>query len=373
MSRLTVLQYITPSRLGGAEEAYLNIVRDQKARGHRVIAVTKRDAALRPMIENCGVEVRGWHTHGKADPQTLSRLCRLIRRERVDVIHTHLTTASWLGALAGKLTRKPVIAHVHAADAKTWFQFADYFRAVAWGVQKHLVAQGVAPEKIAVVYYGIEMKNFDGAPSRADSRRNLGVPPDAPVVGVVASLQERKGHRFLLQALKNIEAKFPDARAIFAGEGPEEAALRQQARELGLENRVHFVGFRPDVREVLAACDAFALPSRKEGLSIAVMEAMAMGVPVVTSDIAGMSEVVRDGETGLLVPPFEVEPLANALSQLWNDKVLAQRLAENARVLLGEQFDLARCLGDLEEFQRNVVSGWRGKERFRCDGAPANL
>src|SRR4028119_274682 len=112
--KLTILQYITPSRLGGAEEYFLRLIKSLRAAGHKVIVVTKRDTPLRYEIEKCDVELHAWHTHGKIDPVTLSRLCRLIRRKKVDVINTHLTTASLLGAMAGRITGVPVIAHVHA-------------------------------------------------------------------------------------------------------------------------------------------------------------------------------------------------------------------------------------------------------------------
>ncbi|HEX8835249.1 MAG TPA: glycosyltransferase, partial [Abditibacteriaceae bacterium] len=295
--KLTVLQYITPSRLGGAEDCFLRVVEHQRALGHRVIVVTKRDTPLRPLLEKLNVEVYGWFTRGKIDPVTLSRLCRLIRRERVDIVHTHLTTASWMGSLAGKITRVPVVAHVHAADNKTWFQRADYLVAVARGVKRHLIAQGIAASRIPVIYYGIDLQKYDQPLARDEAKARLGLPPGAKTVGVVASLQERKGHRFLLEAIKKIEPQTGPVYALFAGEGPEEDALRTLARELNIEKQVYFLGFRGDVREVVSACDVFCLPSRKEGLSIAVMEAMALRCPVIATDIAGMAEVVQNGET----------------------------------------------------------------------------
>lgn len=366
MSRLTVLQYITPSRLGGAEECFLNIVRDQKARGHRVIALTKRDTPLRPLLEETGVEVHAWKTNGKIDPKTLWKVCQLIRREKVDVIHTHLTTAAWIGSLAGMLTKRPVVAHVHAADSKTWFQFADYLVAVAKGVKKHIMAQGVPGEKIEVVYYGIDLRKYEGAPTKSEAKAALGLAPETRTVGVVASLQERKGHPYLLRALKAIEPQVGPVHALFAGEGPEEAALRALAAELGLQDRVHFLGFRSDVRQVLAACDVFTLPSRKEGLSIAVMEAMALLVPVVVTDIAGMAEVVRNEETGLLVPPFEEKPLGEAIVRLLQDDELGKTLAANGRRFLEANFDQKATLGRFDEFQEQVVMAWRKRERFLC-------
>jgi glycosyltransferase involved in cell wall biosynthesis len=362
--KLTVLQYITPSRLGGAEEVFLRLVEDQRARGHRVLVVTKRDTPLRPLLEKSGVECHAWLTRGKIDPRTLAKLCRIVRHEHVDIIHTHLTTASWLGSLTGKLTRTPVLAHVHAADSKTWFQRADYLIAVSQGVKRHLMGQGIAAKRIPVVYYGLDIAKYPEPLSAQECKAKLGIPPSALTVGVTASLQERKGHRYLLEALKQVEGEMGPIWAIFAGEGPEQANLEALTCELGMTERVKILGFRKNVREVVSAFDVFCLPSRKEGLSIAVMEAMALQRPVVATDIAGMDEIVHNEKTGLLVPPFETAPLAAALLRLFKDENLRKQLGENGRLMVEQDFDQKVCLGTLERLQQNVVSMWRRGKRF---------
>jgi glycosyltransferase involved in cell wall biosynthesis len=356
---LTILQYITPSRMGGAEEYFLRLIKSLRAAGHRVIVVTKRDTPLRHEIEKCDVELHAWHTHGKVDPVTLSRLCRLIRRKRVDVINTHLTTASLLGATAGRITGVPVVAHVHAADSKTFFQFADYLVAVAQGVAQHLLAQGVPAEKIHLLYYGIDLERYAHALPIAEAKRRLGLSPETRTVGIVGSLIERKGHRFLLRALHQIDPQTGPIHAIFAGEGVLEENLRSMAASLGLSERVHFLGFRRDVMEIVSALDVFTLPSLKEGLSIAVMEAMALRRPVIATNIAGMPEVIHDGETGLLIPPGDVDALAQALLRLLSDPPFAERLAQNGRQLLEQHFDQRDCLAEVERFYHQVAAEWR--------------
>jgi glycosyltransferase involved in cell wall biosynthesis len=357
--KLTILQYITPSRLGGAEEYFLRLIKSLRAAGHKVIVVTKRDTPLRYEIEKCDVELHAWHTHGKIDPVTLSRLCRLIRRKRVDVINTHLTTASLLGAMAGRMTGVPVIAHVHAADSKTFFQFAHYLVAVAKGVEQHLTDQGVPAAKIHLLYYGVDLERYAHPLPVAEAKARLGLPAETRTIGIVGSLIDRKGHRFLLQALKQIEPQTGPVHAIFAGEGMLEENLREMAASFGMSERVHFLGFRRDVIEVVSALDVFALPSLKEGLSIAVMEAMALRRPVIATAIAGMPEVVRDGETGLLIPPGDVDALAQALLRLLNDPSFAERLANDGRHFLEQHFDQRDCLAEVERFYHKVASEWR--------------
>ena len=352
---MTFLQYITPSRLAGAEYFFLRVISHLTEMGHRVIVVTKRDTPLRAEIEklnNPNIVLHAWHTHGKIDPQTLFKLCRLIRDERVDVINTHLTTASWQGALAAKICGVPSVAVVHATDRKTWFQHADYLIAVSGGVKNALIEQGIAPEKIDVLYHGIDLEQYVAPLSMAQAKARLGLPEGALTVGVVASLIPRKGHRFLLEALKNMEAP---VHAIFAGEGELDAELRGQVLEMGLEKRVHFLGFRRDVPEIVCALDAFVLPSLKEGLSIAVMEAMALEKPVICSAIAGLPEVVHDGQTGFLVPPGDSAALQNALERLFADADLRAQLGRNARRFLEEHFEQNACLNAMESYFRRIV------------------
>ncbi len=354
---LTFLQYITPSRLAGAEYFFLRVIAHLAEMGHRVIVVTKRDTPLRAEIEKLehpNIQLHAWHTHGKIDPITLVKLCRLILDERVDVINTHLTTASWQGALAAKITGVPSVAVVHATDRKTWFQHADHLIAVSSGVKDALIEQGIAPEKIEVLYHGIDLDQYVAPLDSATAKARLGLPANTRTVGVVASLIPRKGHRFLLEALKNMEATTGEVHALFAGEGPLEEELRGQIAEMGLSERVHFLGFRRDVPEVVCAMDVFVLPSLKEGLSIAVMEAMALEKPVVCSAIAGLPEVVRDGQTGFLVPPGDSTALQIALEKLFADEDLRTQLGHNARCFLEEHFEQNACLDAMEAYFRRV-------------------
>ena len=362
---LTFLQYITPSRLAGAEYFFLRVIAHLAEMGHRVIVVTKRDTPLRAEIEkldNPNIQLHAWHTHGKIDPITLGKLCRLIVSERVDVINTHLTTASWQGALAGKITGVPSVAVVHATDRKTWFQHADHLIAVSSGVKESLIEQGIAPEKIEVLYHGIDLAQYIAPLETAAAKARLGLPADALTVGVVASLIPRKGHRFLLEALKNLNVGNGAVHLLLAGEGPLEAELRAQAAEMGLGERVHFLGFRRDIPLIVCALDVFVLPSLKEGLSIAVMEAMALEKPVVCSEIAGLPEVVRDGQTGFLVPPGDSLALQHALEKLLADAALRARIGCNARRFLEANFEQTACLDAMEAYFRRIAANSRARE-----------
>lgn len=363
---LTILQYITPSRIGGAERYFLRLISHLARQGHRVIVVTKRDTPLRAEVEKLaplGIEIHSWLTHGKIDPWTLLKLCLLIRRERVDLINTHLTTASWLGSIAARLTGVPSVARVPSTDQARFFKFSHHLIAVSEGVRDHLQAQGVSAEKIAVLYNGIDLTNYQPSLSGAEAKARLGLSPETRTIGVAANLIPRKGHRFLLKALKAIESDAKDVHLLLAGEGSLLAELQEQTRLLGLQDRVHFLGFRSDMVEVETAMDIFVLPSLREGLSNAVMEAMALERPVIATHIAGLPEVVRDGETGLLVPPGDVEALSLALLRLLHDPDFAASLGKRGRLFLERSFDQNRCFDEVEFYFQQVVDARRAKRK----------
>jgi glycosyltransferase involved in cell wall biosynthesis len=349
---MTIVQYITPSRIGGAETYFLRLCAYLARRGHRVIVVTKRDTPLRARVDELkplGVEVQAWRTSGKLDPRTLARLIRLLRRERADVLNTHLTTASWLGAWAGRMARVPTAAWVHGRDSKTWFQFAPRLIAVAVSVRDYLIEQGVSGSKIEILYYGVDLERFSplSDEERREARAHFALPISVPVVGVVAHLTERKGHRFLFDALVGLPS---DVHVLLAGEGALEEELRAHAQRVGIEERVHFLGFQSDVRRVLAALDVFCLPSLKEGLPISIMEAQACGLVVVATRTAGVPEVVREGETGFLCAPGDVASLRSALGKAIEEPDKARQIGQNARHLLEERFPQQHCLEQVEAF-----------------------
>ncbi|BCM92239.1 N-acetyl-alpha-D-glucosaminyl L-malate synthase [Abditibacteriota bacterium] len=350
---MTFVQYITPSRVGGAETYFLELCAFLAKRGHRVIVVTKRDSTLRAeadkLLNPLGVQVLGWHTCGKFDPRTLLRLVRLIRRERAALINTHLTTASWVGAWAARLAGVPSIAWIHGRDKKTWFQFAGRLIAVANSVREYLVEQGVPEQKIDLLYYGVDVRRFvpPTDQEKRDAKQSFDLAPDARTISVVASLIERKGHRFLLDAVANLPA---DLQLLFAGEGVLEEPLRAQVKTLGLENRVHFLGFQRDVERVLAATDILCLPSLKEGLPISIMEAQARAVTVVAARTAGIPEVVREGETGFICEPGDVKSLRLALKRALENPDISKQIGMRARNFIEANFDREACLTRVETY-----------------------
>jgi glycosyltransferase involved in cell wall biosynthesis len=170
----------------------------------------------------------------------------------------------------------------------------------------------------------------------------LGVGPEAFLVLTVGRLTEQKGHRYLLAAVPTVLECFPETCFRVVGEGPQWGALNHQAEELGVVDRVRFMGTRHDLQDLYLAADVFVLPSVSEGMPMVLLEAMGSGLPVIASGLGGIQAVVMDGENGLLVPPAEVESLALAINRLLADEVLRERLSRNGKVLIHEEYTVDR-------------------------------
>jgi len=355
-ARLRVLHVITEVGLGGAENLLLDTLRYQKARGHEVSVCSLRpDDVLAPAIrEVCPLTTLDM---GHAlTPLVLWRLRRLLRRGRYDVVHSSLYQANLATRLVARLAGAPVnISSVHSPY--TWMRrphfladrwtshLADYVVTVSEAVRQFSIQrEHLSPAKVVTLRNGIDLRRFDAITDREATRRDtraaLGYAPSDLVICVAARLYELKGHTYLFQALEHLLPRYPHLRLFLAGDGPHRPALEAECQARGLTARVQFLGARKDIPELLAACDIFVLPSLYEGLSLAVLEAMAMRCPVVATAVGGAGETIEDGVQGLLVPPADVAALERALERLLKDAALRQSLGEAGRGRVEAEFTL---------------------------------
>ncbi len=368
---MTILEIAGSSRMGGVETYLLRLAAHLENNGHRVVFVTRRDAPLSRETRARGLATHDFFRGGK-NPLTVLKLALLMRRERVDLVHTHLFSANTLGAIAAKWAGIPSIARVPATEGAEHYRRSTYVTAVSHNVAAHLESQGFPPGKIRVFYNGVDWARFDELPPcdelppRDAARQKLGLPPDAFVVLCAASLTPRKGQKFLLQASAEIR---PEIHLLLCGEGKEEMLLRELATELKMGNRVHFAGFLSDIRPALAASDVFALPSLQEGLPNVVMEALAARVPTIATHIAGTPEIIENGKTGILIAPGEVVPLRISLETLQRDPELRARLARAGRQKIERDFDGRACLSQIEAFFVAVDAAWKNGRQILPAGA----
>jgi glycosyltransferase involved in cell wall biosynthesis len=339
--------FYTDSRvLGGAENAMFMLLasldRDEWAPtllledAPAVQALRERAAAL-----GVPVQLVAPMPLGLAGARRVPALVRMLRRERPQVFHAHMSSpvaCKW-GLTAAVLARVPAVLGTVQVGA---YEPPDHsahwqLRGLAGGVGRYLAVSreiaaeltgklGWPQEKVEVVYNAVDVERA-AVVAPPGLREQLGGSETRPLVLTPARLNSQKGHRVLLEAIGEV----PDALFLLAGDGPERASLEAEAERLGVAERVRFLGRREDVPQLLAACDVFALPSLYEGSSLAVLEAMAAGIPIVSSAIGGTDELIEDGRSGLLVAPGDAEALAGALRRVLADGALRESFAAGAR------------------------------------------
>ncbi|MBC8018143.1 MAG: glycosyltransferase family 4 protein [Verrucomicrobia bacterium] len=355
-NRLTILQVISQRHLSGAERVCLMLSESLQRRGHRVVLVCKKSAAMLDEASARGIETRTPGLSGKFNPLVPLGLTRIAREVGADLIHTHLSTASQWGGLTGKLTGIPVVSHVHAMNSKHFFLLADVMVACSEGVRKHLIGQGVAPQKVKVIYNGIESKRVRIPLDRGQLRAALGIGTDTPTIVCIAHLAEKKGQSYLISAVAQLKDKWPDIRCILAGTGECADALQRQALDLGVKDNIMLLGYRDDAIALMDAADCVILPSLgKEGLPLVLLEAALLGRPAVCSDIPGNNEVVLDGSTGFLCAAGDAAALAQKIGRILGDCDLRDRMGSAARIRATAEFTIEAMTDRMEALYRDLI------------------
>jgi len=327
-----------------------NMTREEAERLERHLASARSQGVTVITIPTLVRRISPWN-----DLRAFRAVLRHLRRLRPDIIHTHTSKAGLLGRLAAWMVRVPVVVHTphghvfygHFGPTLSWFfllvermlsRITDHLVALTPGEAEDYVDLGVMPpHRISVIPSGVDLRRFtDARVDRLSKRRELGLPPAALAVGFVGWLLPIKGLSFLVQAMPGILARHPESFLVVVGKGEEEGKLRSLADSLGLNGRVLFLGWRPDVEDIIRCLDVLALPSLNEGMGRVLVEAMAAGVPIVASRVGGVPDLVSDGENGLLVPPADSRALEQAISQLFRDEPRRRRMAEKGKNVCGQ-------------------------------------
>jgi glycosyltransferase involved in cell wall biosynthesis len=353
-------------RLGGAESILSTLARAAPSGGF-AFDVASLDApegptaTMRPLLEGSGVATHFLSLPRLVHPRALPALVRLIRRSTYHVVHAHLEHAITLVPPAAALARRSAVCTFHHMPGRASRKEALKDRlAVEVGSRAAaaLFVSKAAMDSYAsrygarptwdVLHNGVDLDLFSPTPTTFP--RDLGIPPEVPVVSIVAALRPRKGHCDAVTAWPGILARHPDAILLLVGSGSEEARLRAQVRDLRLQDRVLFAGLRTDVPRILRASTLVVLPTRTEALPTVLIEAAASGRAAVATDIPGVREVLVDGETGLTVPVGDVAALVASIVRLLGDDALRSSLGSQARRRAEAQFGMglwARRLGAL--------------------------
>lgn len=357
---LRILHTESSKGWGGQENRILNELLALRELGHTALLACQPESRLGTRAEEAGFAVTRIRMRGALDVPAILALRRLMRRAAVDVVNTHSGRDTQLAGMAARSLwggRPQVVRTRHLALPITshfsYVTLPDHVVTVSGFVGEYLVSAGVPRERITVVHTGIDLSRYQTDGGRGTLRAELGLADDTPLIGTVAILRRKKGHAELLEAVPKVLARFPDCHFVFAGDGPQQQNLEQRIAELGLQDRVHMLGLRRDVVGILQALDVFVLPTHQEALGTAFIEAAAMGLPAIGSDVDGVPEAIIDGETGLLVPVNDSDAIAGAILQLLENPAQRQTMGVAAKARVQAHFSRrAMAQGMVALFER---------------------
>ncbi len=362
----TVLHLIETSDPDGAERMIVHLATGLGPE-YRSEAALIRDGWLGAALRTRGVPVTMLQYRPKRFFPTLRDLVGLIREKQVALLHTHEFFMNTLGLMASRLTGVPLVATVHGKN-----YYTDRFRRrVAYrlvgrcGQQvvtvsedlKHFLAErvGIPSDRIRLVPNGIPVDEDPSKERVSLLRKSLSLDHHSKVVGSVGRLDPVKGHRYLIEGAVHVVRRCPRVVFLIVGGGTLLEELQAKARLLAVDSHIRFLGHREDVRDILAICDVFVLPSLSEGTPLALLEAMAAGVPPVATRVGGVSGVAEDGKTGLLVPPADSQTLAESIVRLLEDRTLAKRMGQSAQEVVAGRFSLTRMVHAYQEIYAGLI------------------
>jgi len=318
-------------------------------------------------LEEQGIPVRHLG-RGRFDPRILGDLVNLAREKGARILHVHGYAAADFGRLAARRAGAALVLHEHFADPRmpsyqaladrALAALTDRAIAVSESTREFLVRQRHVPaHRVRLIWNGAPLDEFAPRSKEAarKARAELGLPADAVVIGSIGRLNEQKGHRYLLDAAAAALPAVPAARVLIVGDGDLAGPLREQARALGIADRVVFAGHRADIPAVLGAVDVFCISSTYEGTPLTLFEAMAAGKAIVSTAVDGCREVIEDGVTGILVPPRDAATLGLRLRELLVDRGRREALAREA-LRASSRYDIRRCVEAMQSLYDEVLT-----------------
>lgn len=371
---INVLHIIERLEFGGAETLLLTFAKSvDRDKFNVIFCCLDEKGSIATMIARKGFKVvclkapRYIYSYKK-----VFRLAKLIRKEKIDIVHTHLHKANYIGRLIAYLTRVKIICkseHGYSGDYRQQniIVMPEYMKknmlldhitdAIIYVSEAQLRNSGnrVAPDRKHVIHNGVDAERFELRDDRGITRERLGLSDKDIVMGVVANLHTYKGHIYLLRALKELLLSYPSAKLLVIGKGPEEPTLKSAAEELGVEGNIIFLGCREDIPELIRCLDIMVLPSLFESFGIVLIEALCSKVPVIATNVGGIPEIVKDGETGILVPSQDPKALLNAMLSLIENPEVARKMSKRGREVALSKFSGQRHARDMERLYSSLV------------------
>ncbi len=309
------------------------------------------------------------------DLLALISIYRLIRRIKPHIVHTHTSKAGFLGRLAAWLARVPIIIHtphghvfhsyygpvltkIFVIAEKVLSYTTDIITALTKRERDEHIEEGIASiKKYVIIHSGVPLVWLMNVYIDVEAgKKKLGIPLNSNIIGVVGRLVPIKGHEYLVAAAKEIINEFGNTIFVFVGDGYLESRLKRQAESIGIRDNFIFTGWRSDAVKIIALFDILVVPSLNEGMGKVLIEGMALGKPIVASSVGGITDLVNNGDNGLLVPPRDSDTLGEAVLKLLRDKNLAKELGENGKANVCPEYDLFVMVRQIEDLYESLLS-----------------
>ncbi len=307
-----------------------------------------------------GAKVEIFKSKSKFDLRAVFQLIRIIKNGGIDIIHSHQPRVDFFGAIASVFTGVPLVVTRHLSIKDTFrnsfkskiFEFIDsaislHFSYLVCTVSRQIAddlisSRLISEKKVKVVYNGIDSENIRDKVLGRTVRSQLGIPEKIPLVGIIARLNAQKGHEYFIRAASGVIPRNPQIRFLIVGDGPLRGSLEKLVAELKIGSSVLFAGYRTDVAQIISELDIVALSSLSEGLPVVILEAMALGKPIVSFSVGGVPEIVENGKTGLLVGKKDIKALTEAILELSADREKARLMGEAGTRLVKDKFSIEK-------------------------------
>ena len=359
MRSLKILYVDTDRVWRGGQEQLFSLILGIRDRQHQVWLAAPSDSPLSGKARQSGIETYSFGQRNEVSPWAFLQLWKILGKQDFDIIHLNTPCPLVLGGLASKLRGVPLRVCSRRVNFPlstplsrlkyNWMQ--ESVVTVSVSIRRTLIEGGVRPELIKVICEGVDLDWVDSQKAPAFDYGNSGL-----VVGTVAHLSSEKGHHTLLEAVSRVLSRVPDVHFVLVGGGVLMSTLKARVKELGIDEKVTFTGFRSDSEALMKNFDVFCLPSLSEGLSSGILVAMASRLPIVATQVGGIPELVIDGETGVLVPPDDADQLADGLCKVLESPQLRKKMGCAGRQRIEETFTLERKLNETEKLYLSMLA-----------------
>jgi len=369
--KCNIIYIIDNIEFGGGERVFSQIIRGLSKERFSVFVASNPGGIFEKKLMEVGIKIDPLDMTHRYNIGTISQLKKIIKTKDVQIVHSQGGRADFFARMAARIANVPIIISSMAMlvegydvsilrkslyvlmDRQTE-RWVDRFIILSEASRRTLIERHkIPPEKIVKIHNGIEIEEYhpdikEVRNKKLELRRELGLKSDVPVIGAIGRLVWQKGFEYLIRAIPQVIEAFPEAKFLIVGEGPLRRRLEELSERLKIEDNIIFTGFRSDIKDILATIELLAIPSLLEGLPIVLLEGMAMAKPIVATRIDGMTEVLENSETGLLVPAKNPHKLAEAIIEILKNKTKADLLGQNARKIVEEKFSVKKMVEQTE-------------------------